>query len=114
MYQTAGGMYQTAGGMYQTAGGVVVSGGAAGTGDVTATGPASMSFVGPGAGSYTAETTYKYVGYGGEFSYVKPKCSLIGVWVGGGLLLVLAVILIIVFWPGTLTTTQPPGSCVLR
>jgi len=114
-------MYQTAGGMYQTAGGVVVSGGAAGAGasccagtcDVTATGPASMSFVGPGAGSYTAETTYKYVGYGGEFSYVKPKCSLVGVWVGGGALLIIAVILLICFWPGTITTTKPPGACLI-
>jgi len=106
-----------------TAGGGMIASGAgsptaasccAGACDVTATGAAAMSYVGPGSGSYVAETKYRYVGYGGEFSYVKPTCSLVGVWAGGAaLLLIVAVILLIVYWPGTITTTQPPGSCLL-
>lgn len=32
-----------------------------------------MSFVGPGAGAYAAETTFKYVGYGGDFGVVRRR-----------------------------------------
>jgi len=107
-------------------GGAVVAGGGGGDGTGGAdccaaacitTGAASMSYVGPGRGSYTTETTYKYVGYGGEFAYVTPKRSLVGIFVGSGLALVVLVIVIVLLWPPGITTTPkplgPPGHCLM-
>jgi len=77
-----------------------------------------MQFVGPGRGAYTTETTYKYVGHGGEFSYVTPKKSIFVFVFGGSVLaLILVIVLIILLWPTTSTTTPPPvgppGHCLL-
>jgi len=65
------------------------------------------------------ETTYKYVGAGGEFAYVAPTRSLVCFWVGGAgaLLLLLALVLLFTNMPLTTTTTPkavgPTGSCLL-
>jgi len=48
-----------------TACGVSCSGGGAGSG--------AMSYVGVGQGQYSQETTYKYVGCGGDFDAVRPR-----------------------------------------
>jgi len=48
-----------------TACGVSCGGGGAGTG--------AMSYVGGGQGEYVQETTYKYVGCGGDFDAVRPR-----------------------------------------
>jgi len=110
--------------------GMVVAGagagaGAGGAGCMTAcggeaTGPGVMTFVG-GGGSYTTETTYKYVGQGaGEFSYMTPKKTNFLPFVLGGLLvlaLILAVVVLSSLGPPTTTTTPkpqgPPGDCLL-
>jgi len=111
------------GGMVATGGAVVAGGGSAGgvgcCGVACETeGAAQMSFVGPGRGSYTTETTYKYVGYGGEFAYVTPKRSLVGVFVGSGvaLLVLVVVVICIIIPPGTTTSPAPlgpPGHCLM-
>merc|ERR1719391_599174 len=106
------------------AGGAMVAGGGSAGGaaccgvECETTGAAQMSFVGPGRGSYTTETTYKYVGYGGEFAYVTPKRSLVGVFVGSGvaLLVLVVVIICIIIPPGTTTSPPPlgpPGHCLM-
>jgi len=80
------------------------------------TGPGVMTFVG-GGGSYTTETTYKYVGRGaGEFSYATPKqTNFLCFIVPGVLVLVLVVVLILFCGSPTTTTTPagPPGDCLL-
>merc|ERR1719511_407521 len=48
-----------------TACGVGCGGGGPGSG--------AMSYVGPGGGEYVQETTYKYVGAGGDFDTVRPR-----------------------------------------
>merc|ERR1719229_1376052 len=48
-----------------TACGVSCGGGGAGSG--------AMSYVGTGQGQYMQETTYKYVGCGGDFDAVRPR-----------------------------------------
>merc|ERR1719150_1963559 len=45
--------------------GVSCGGGGAGSG--------ALSYVGPGQGAYMQETTYKYVGCGGDFDAVRPR-----------------------------------------
>merc|ERR1712244_169417 len=53
------------GGEECTACGVGCGGGGAGSG--------AISYVGTGQGSYIQETTYKYVGCGGDFDAVRPR-----------------------------------------
>jgi len=126
----AGGVHMHGGavGVGPGGGGMVVAGGISGAGaggsgcEVAccgdATGPGVMTYVG-GGGSYTTETTYKYVGRGaGEFSYVTPKTTN---WLPFiiGAILVLAIILAVALNSGNPTTTTtpkpegPPGDCLL-
>merc|ERR1719251_550557 len=56
--------------------GVSCGGGGAGSG--------ALSYVGPGQGAYMQETTYKYVGCGGDFDAVRPRrdfTCIITTWV---------------------------------
>merc|ERR550539_421623 len=48
-------------------------GGGAGFGCGGGAGGGSMSYVGSGQGQYMQETTYKYVGCGGDFDAVRPR-----------------------------------------
>merc|ERR1719336_2029287 len=83
MYGGGGGGYGGAGGMYGGgAGGNACACGVAPGEDCTACGvgcsgggPGSgaISYVGGGQGSYMQETTYKYVGAGGDFGVVRPR-----------------------------------------
>jgi hypothetical protein len=76
-----------------------------------------MSFVGQGCGAYVQETTYRYVGYGGDFNVIQkpvmnwclPMCLCLS-------LLALLALLIIIFCPTTTSTTcepLPPASCII-
>jgi len=78
-----------------------------------------MTFVG-GGGSYTTETSYKYVGHGaGEFSYVMPKKTNFLPFICGGLLVLLLILGVVLFSSGNPTTTTTPtpvgpaGDCLL-
>merc|ERR1719436_848779 len=102
-------------------GGAMVAGGGAAGGGVCGcegTGSPVMTYVGSG-GSYTTETTWKYVGEGaGEFEYVTPtrSCGFVFVGLGVGVLF-LAVIVVLLFVNPINTTTPapigPPGNCLL-
>merc|ERR1719401_182447 len=65
MYGGHGGGVVAARGEDCTACGVSCGGGGAGSG--------AMSYVGTGQGEYLQETTYKYVGCGGDFDAVRPR-----------------------------------------
>merc|ERR1719401_2966894 len=65
MYGGHGGGVVAARGEDCTACGVSCGGGGAGSG--------AMSYVGTGQGQYMQETTYKYVGCGGDFDAVRPR-----------------------------------------
>merc|ERR1719414_993816 len=60
-----GGVCGVAQGEECTACGVGCGGGGAGSG--------AMSYVGPGAGGYIQETTYRYVGCGGDFDVIRRR-----------------------------------------
>jgi len=72
-----------------------------------------MSFVGAG-GNYVEEVSYKYVGNGtGQFDMVaKPRRSLVGLWACIALAALIALGLLLLFWPfgGPTTTTTPSTS----
>jgi len=101
------------------------AGGAAGGGCAAvccaAGGGGAMSFVGQGAGDYTMETTYRYVGPGGgEFGHVAPKKNCFAVVICGGstaLLIALIVLLLLLFRETTTTTTMKSavdrGECLV-
>jgi len=78
-----------------------------------------MSFVGAGVGSYSAETTYKYVGLGaGEFDVIRPKFGLMGCGVVIFVAVLAAIIALIMLWPDSPTTTTPaptgpPSTCLI-
>merc|ERR1719234_734990 len=103
-------------------GGFVGGGEGAGAGccacAATEAGVPVMTYVGYG-GSYTTETTYKYVGHGaGEFAYKRPTASFNCVFIGAGIgvLALIIVILCFIFVPTTSTTPVPigpPGHCLL-
>jgi len=79
-----------------------------------------MTFVGAG-GSYTVETSYKYVGNGaGEFSYVTPKKSNIALFCTVGVVVLVLIVVVILFMPGPPSTTTvmnpplaPPEDCLI-
>lgn len=74
----------------------------------TGSGPASLSFVGGGRGSYTTATEYKFVGAGaGEFEFVKPKPNYcICIVSSTALLLILGLLLWFLLKDTTNTTTR--------
>jgi len=77
-----------------------------------------MTYVGAG-GSYTMETTYKYVGYGaGEFEAVAPAPSRTPLILAGLLVVVLVVVLAVLLVPDNTSTTfkntfKPTKDCLL-
>merc|ERR1719251_647847 len=86
-YGGAAGGYGGAGGYAGAARGAAGNGCACGVGpgeDCTAcgvgcgsgAGGGGLSYVGGGQGEYIQETTYKYVGYGGDFDVVRPRRDL--------------------------------------
>jgi len=75
-------------------------------------GPATMSFVGWGAGDYITETNYKYVGNGqGDLALLSPARAIWGRVACASISLAVLLILLILLWPHhliTTTTTTPP------
>merc|ERR1719401_2996343 len=80
-----------------TACGVACGGGGAGTG--------AMSYVGCGQGEYVQETTYKYVGCGGDFDAVRPRRDFTCL-ITTGCLLSLLLLIPLLCWLLSGTTTE--------
>lgn len=83
-----------------TACGVSCGGGGAGGG---------LSYVGGGQGAYAQETTYKYVGYGGDFDVVRPRRDFTCLILSSGLGLLL--LLPLLSWLLSGPTTSLPFDC---
>merc|ERR1719166_870413 len=118
----AGGMYGGgAGGMY---GGGAGGGNCCGVGvapgeDCTACGVGcggggpgngALSYVGPGQGGYMQETTYKYVGAGGDFDVVRPRRDFTCI-ITGCCLLSLLLLLPLLAWLLSGVGTTLPYDC---
>merc|ERR1719282_2185787 len=69
-------------------------------------GGGALSYVGIGQGEYIQETTYKYVGCGGDFDVVRPRRDFTCVICLGGSLLLLIPLLC---W--LLSGSSPPYDC---
>merc|ERR1712060_411938 len=67
----------------------------------------AMSYVGTGHGDYMQETTYKYVGCGGDFDVVRPRRDFTCIITGCCLLSLLLLIPLLMWLLGCLTTTAP-------
>lgn len=70
-------------------------------------GSATMSWVGNGQGNYVAETTYKFVGKGGNFDVVSAPSRNWCCWIGGPLLLLVLILGLLASLLGPVTTTTP-------
>merc|ERR1719492_99549 len=70
----------------------------------TGGGNGALSYVGCGQGEYIQETTYKYVGHGGDFSNVRPKRDFTCIITSCGLLS-LMLLLPLLMWLLSGTTT---------
>merc|ERR1719433_1730771 len=66
-----------------------------------------MNYVGHGNGSYMQETTYKYVGCGGDFDQVRPRRDFTCIITGCCLLSLLLLIPLLMWLLGCLTTSLP-------
>jgi len=66
-----------------------------------------MSYVGSGHGEYSQETTYKYVGCGGDFASVRPRRDFTCIITGCCLLSLLLLIPLLMWLLGCLTTSLP-------
>lgn len=73
-----------------------------------------MTYVGTGHGEYMQETTYRYVGYGGDFDQLRSRRDFTCVITGCCLLslLLLLPLLLWLLWPGT--STSAPIDCRTR
>merc|ERR1719476_39895 len=67
----------------------------------------AMSYVGTGHGDYIQETTYKYVGCGGDFDVVRPRRDFTCIITGCCLLSLLLLIPLLMWLLGCLTTSLP-------
>lgn len=70
-------------------------------------GGGGLSYVGGGQGSYAQETTYKYVGYGGDFDVVRPRRDFTCLITSCGLLSLLLLIPLLMWLLGGSTTSLP-------
>merc|ERR550525_190060 len=80
---------------------------ACGVGCGSGGGNGALSHVGPGQGSYALETTYQYVGYGGDFG--RPKRDFTCIITGCCLLSLLLIPLLL--WLLSGTSTSLPYDC---
>jgi len=72
-----------------------------------------MSYVGCGQGEYVQETTYRYVGYGGDFLQSRPR-DFTCIITGCGLLALLLLIPLLIWLLLPDTTTCEPFDCRTR
>merc|ERR1719210_1688800 len=78
----------------------------------TANGPASLEFVGPGRGSVSTDTEYRYVGRGcGEFEWVRPKPNYCICIVTSSICLLLLPLLLWWLLKDNTATTTPVADC---
>merc|ERR1719412_1906756 len=70
-------------------------------------GSGAMSYVGPGSGQYRQETTYKYVGCGGDFDVVRPRRDFTCIITSCCLLSLLLLIPLLCWLLSGLTTSLP-------
>merc|ERR1719414_815178 len=78
----------------------------------TANGPASLEFVGPGRGSVSTNTEYKYVGSGcGEFEWVRPKPNYCICMLSTTICLLLLPLLLWWLLKDNTATTTPVADC---
>merc|ERR1712127_11847 len=74
-------------------------------------GSGALSYVGCGQGEYIQETTYQYVGCGGDFDVVRPRRDFTCI-ITGCCLLSLLLLLPFLYWLLTgITTTSLPFDC---
>jgi len=72
-----------------------------------------MSYVGCGQGEYVQETTYRYVGYGGDFLQSRPR-DFTCIITGCGLLALLLLIPLLIWLLLPDTSTSEPFNCRTR
>merc|ERR1712242_617470 len=70
-------------------------------------GQGSLAYVGSGQGDYIQETTYKYVGCGGDFDVVRPRRDFTCIITGCCLLSLLLLIPLLMWLLGCLTPSLP-------
>merc|ERR1719384_1338984 len=71
-------------------------------------GNGALSYVGSGQGEYVQETTYKYVGHGGDFDVARPRRDFTCI-ITGCCLLSLLLLIPLLLW--LLSGTSPPYDC---
>merc|ERR1719284_1397645 len=86
-----------------TACGVGCGGGGPGSG--------AMSYVGTGHGEYIQETTYKYIGAGGDFDVVRPRRDFTCIITSCCLLSLLLLLPLLLWLLSTLSTSSLPFDC---
>jgi len=72
-----------------------------------------MSYVGSGQGEYLQETTYRYVGYGGDFDQTRAR-DFTCIITGCGLLALLLLIPLLIWLLMPDTSTREPFDCSTR
>merc|ERR1712154_730363 len=71
----------------------------------------ALSYVGGGQGSYAQETTYKYVGCGGDFDVVRPRRDFTCIITGCCVLSLLLLIPLLLWLLSMMGTTSLPFNC---
>merc|ERR550532_2043895 len=73
-------------------------------------GNGALSYVGAGQGEYIQDTTYKYVGFGGDFDVVRPRRDFTCI-ITSCCLLSLLLLLPLLLWLLSGTSTSLPFDC---
>merc|ERR1719322_931690 len=73
-------------------------------------GNGALSYVGSGQGEYVQETTYKYVGHGGDFDVARPTRNFTCI-ITGCCLLSLLLLIPLLCWLLSGSTTSMPYNC---
>merc|ERR1719350_1809746 len=93
--------------MFHSSGGMRGGGGFHG-GYGSGGGNGALSYVGPGQGSYSQDTTYQYVGYGGDFGRPRRDFTCI---ITGCCLLSLLLLIPLLLWLFSGSSTSLPYDC---
>merc|ERR1719418_43643 len=83
---------------------------ACGVGCGSGAGNGALSYVGGGQGEYTQETTYKYVGHGGDFDVVRPRRDFTCI-ITSCCLLSLLLLIPLLMWLLSGSSTSQPWDC---
>jgi len=74
-------------------------------------GSGALSYVGHGQGAYAQETTYQYVGHGGDFDVVRPRRDFTCIITGCCLLSLLLLLPLLLWLLSIMGTTSLPFDC---